>query len=93
MSEATARQPPEARRTRPAPPTGTPAGDSLAPRDSCLVEDGAAPTLEEYVAAMVAAAPPLSSGQRDRLALLLHARRYRLRFIPDSPFRSADRRG
>jgi hypothetical protein len=78
MSEATARQPPEARRARPAPPPDTPAGDSPGTGDPCPAEDDAAAALEAYVAAMVAAAPPLTSAQRDRLALLFHARRHRL---------------
>ena len=85
MSEATARQPPAARRARPAPPPGTPAEDSPGTSEPCPAKDGAAAALEAYVAAMVAAAPPLTGEQRDRLALLLRARQHRLRLTePDS---------
>jgi hypothetical protein len=79
MSEATSRQPAAARRARPAPPPDTSAGDSSGPGDSCPAEDDAAAALEAYVAAMVAAAPPLTSEQRDRLAVLFHTRPRRLR--------------
>jgi hypothetical protein len=78
MSEATSRQPPAARRARPAPPSDTSVEDSPGSGDSGPAEDDAATALEAYVAAMVAAAPPLTSEQRDRLALLFHTRRHRL---------------
>jgi hypothetical protein len=76
MSEATSRQPSAARRARPASPPGTSAEDPPGSGDSCPAEDDAAAALEAYVAAMVAAAPPLTSEQRDRLALLFHTRRH-----------------
>jgi hypothetical protein len=85
MSEATSRQPSAARRARPASPPGTSAEDPPGSGDSCPAEDDAAAALEAYVAAMVAAAPPLTSEQRDRLALLFHTRRHRLR--PKAPAR------
>jgi hypothetical protein len=74
MSEATARQPPEALRARSAPPPGTPAEDSPGSGDPCPADDDAAVTVEAYVAALVGAAPPLTGEQRDRLALLLRSR-------------------
>ncbi len=84
MSKASERQPPVARCAQPAPPSGTPAEDSSGSGDPRPADDENSAALDAYIAAMVAAAPPLTSEQRDRLALLLNVRRRRLRLTRGS---------
>jgi hypothetical protein len=78
MTRRAARQPPPARQALPVPGQAPP-GEEAGPGGD------AAADLDAYVAELVAAAPPLASEQRDRLALILRASRRPVKGMPEPP--------